>query len=202
MRRNLEWLGVALTWCALLVQFVLMLVHREVGVVETVARFFTFFTITTNALVAVFFTSRALGRPNFFTRPASQTAITAFILVVGIVYQIVLRPIWSPTGLDRVVDELLHTVIPAFTLLYFLLYPARVKSVRHDLLPWLAYPLLYLIVVIIHGAVGGFYPYPFVDVTRLGYPAVLRNALLISLFALILVHILLLYTRRRDRSPV
>jgi hypothetical protein len=37
------------------------------------------------------------------------------------------------------------------------------------------YPLAYLIWTLVHGAVTGWYPYPFIDVTDLGYPRVLIN---------------------------
>lgn len=47
------------------------------------------------------------------------TAITAFILIVGLVYQVALRGIWQPTGLQHIVDELLHTIIPLYVFMYW-----------------------------------------------------------------------------------
>jgi hypothetical protein len=37
------------------------------------------------------------------------------------------------------------------------------------------YPLVYLVWTLLHGAVTGWYPYPFVDVADLGYPRALIN---------------------------
>ena len=44
---------------------------------------------------------------------------------------------------------------------------------------WLVYPLLYVSYCLIRGALTGFYPYPFVDVTLLGYPKALLNTVLL-----------------------
>jgi hypothetical protein len=56
---------------------------------------------------------------------AIQWNVTAtLILIVGLVYQVVLG-IWNPTGLQYIVDELLHTVIPLFMLGYWFLPQKR-----------------------------------------------------------------------------
>lgn len=71
----------------------------------------------------MFFTVSALKVKKSFSKllltDGTITAITVFILIVGSVYQIVLRSIWEPTGLQFIVDELLHTVIPLYMLGYW-----------------------------------------------------------------------------------
>ena len=198
--RTFAILAAATVWFAVLTQLVLMIQHRQVGVGETLARFFTFFTILTNTLVGLYWTVRASGKATFLTRPGARTALTAFILVVGIVYQVVLRWLWEPAGLQWMVDELLHTVIPAGMLIYFLRHPEPAYRHLPVLAAWLLYPFAYLLLVIGHGAATGFYPYPFVNVTELGYPAVLRNAVLIAAFSLVLLTSLALYARWRRAS--
>jgi len=44
------------------------------------------------------------------------TAITVYITIVGLVYNVILRFLWKPEGLQFIVDELLHTVIPLLLL--------------------------------------------------------------------------------------
>jgi hypothetical protein len=39
----------------------------------------------------------------------------------------------------------------------------------------LAFPALYVAWTLVHGAVSGWYPYPFIDVPDLGYPRALIN---------------------------
>ena len=59
--------GAFLGWCSLVFQFYLILANRQASVPETIIRYFTFFTILTNLLVAVLFNNFvrrrvALGR--------------------------------------------------------------------------------------------------------------------------------------------
>lgn len=68
---------------------------QNASVVETIIRFFSFFTILTNLLVALCFTflltksSSALR--SFFYRKSTLTAVTVYILIVGLVYNLILR---------------------------------------------------------------------------------------------------------------
>jgi hypothetical protein len=40
---------------------------------------------------------------------------------------------------------------------------------------WLLFPLAYAVLSLIHGALTGFYPHPFIDETKLGYDKVLSH---------------------------
>ncbi|WP_009036052.1 Pr6Pr family membrane protein [Indibacter alkaliphilus] len=92
MKNKLSAILCILVWIAVVLQYYLMLENRVVGILETTIRFFSFFTILTNALVAVYFTVQAkAGNTNpqsFWNKPGTLTAITLYILVVGLVYQI------------------------------------------------------------------------------------------------------------------
>lgn len=108
-------IGALLGWFAIITQFYLMMTNRLVGVPETTLRFFDFFTINTNIIVALCFTYIFLGngsRSKFFSKASTITAITVYITIVGIVYNVVLRSTWNPEGMQKIVDELLHSVIP------------------------------------------------------------------------------------------
>ena len=56
----------------------------------------------------------------------------------------------------------------------------RVALERCDV--WLLYPAIYLVYLLLRGALFGLYPYPFIDAGELGYPRMLINA---SLFFVI-----------------
>ena len=112
---TLATIGSVAAWLALGLQFYLMLSNRTESIMETIIRFFSFFTILTNILVACCFTLLAIGKKqSFLTKPSSLSAVTVYILVVGIVYNLLLRSTWNPQGLQKVVDELLHSVIPFY----------------------------------------------------------------------------------------
>jgi hypothetical protein len=181
-----------LTWAAIIIQFFLMMENRNSSVAETTIRFFSFFTILTNLLVAIFFTILIFRFKN--SLPGDQknsgdvTAITVYITCVGLVYQILLRKTWHPQGMQMVTDELLHSVIPVLVLIYWFLFE-NTLSVPYSLIGrWLLYPLIYLIYVLIRGYFSGFYPYPFINIPALGIEKVLLNSILMTaLFAVLSV---------------
>ncbi len=181
-----------------------MIQNRQADLFETTIRFFSFFTILTNTLVALFFTAHVFtikkSEPHFLNSKGTVTAITAFILVVGIVYQIVLRGIWEPTGLQRLVDEILHTLIPAFMLWYWFLFATKEDVKIKSFQLWIWYPVLYFVWILVRGHFSGFYPYPFVDVPTIGYPQVIINTVLILVFLIILVTILVVLGKTQNRK--
>ena len=168
--------GAILAWSAVFLQLYLIIINRIATVPETIIRFFSFYTILTNILVACSFSFLWL-KPNsragkFFSREKVVTAITLYITVVGATYNIILRQLWSPQGLQLIVDELLHSVIPVLFIVYWLICVPKGELEWKNVLSWLIYPLVYLICILFRGALSGFYPYPFLDVGKLGYTKV------------------------------
>jgi len=162
-------------WAGLVIQFYLT-VHSA----STFVFYISFFTILTNLLVAVAFTTRFATPTNkvdvFFFKPATLTAITLYIAVVGLVYNVVLRWLWQPKGLQLLADNLLHVVTPVLCLVYWLLF-YRKSMLRWQMpLTWLWYPGIYLAYVLVRGAVTNQYPYPFINVVQIGYPKTFINA--------------------------
>jgi hypothetical protein len=186
-----------LGWFAVIVQFYFYIGNAAASLPEMVIRFFSYFTILTNILVAlsctslVFFANSKWGR--HFGTVQTQTAITVYIVVVGLVYNTVLRFIWQPQGMQRVVDELLHLILPVLCLVYWLAYVRKNDLKWNDFWVWLVYPLVYLVVVMVRGWFSGYYPYPFLDLEKLQTSAVVLNCigitLLFFLFSLLFIGI-------------
>ena len=193
--RIIALLGALFGWFAVITQLYLMMENRVVAVPGTLLRFFAFFTIDTNIIVAFCFTFIFLGNKyrlgRFFSKASTVTAITVYITIVGIVYNVILRSTWDPQGMQKTVDELLHTVIPALFIVLWLIFVPIEQLKWKNAFPWLIYPILYMTYAIIHGAITKFYPYPFVDVNDLGYTKALLNAggilLVIFLLSLALI---------------
>ncbi|PZR60920.1 MAG: hypothetical protein DLM53_11090 [Candidatus Eremiobacter antarcticus] len=187
-----------LAWFALVAQLFLTtatVVAQERSVLAGVITFLSFFTILTNLLTAAALTGSATLADSrlsgFFDRPATQGAIATYITVVGIVYSLLLRQLWQPQGLQLLVDSILHDVIPiAFVIQWFVFVPKGQLQWRHALM-WLSYPFVYVVYSLLRGAVSGRYPYPFSDVSVLGYPKVFENTamLLVGFFVLGLVFV-------------
>jgi hypothetical protein len=198
-------IGMAISWLALAAQFYLILANRTASIPETITRFFSYFTILTNILVAVSFTllfRRPRSRPwAFFLRPGTLTAIAVYISIVSIVYNLVLRALWNPQGLQLLVDELLHSVIPVMFFLFWLLYVPKNRLSFKNLGGWLIYPFIYLAGVLVRGAVSGFYPYPFLDVTAKGYVKIFINIIvLLGGFLLFSIFLLVIAKLRRKEE--
>jgi len=181
MRKKWSLFLAGIAWVAVLTQYFLMVENRVASVGETTIRFFSFFTILTNSLVAIYFTWWILlykkENPSTLNKPGTLTALTVYITIVGLVYQILLRPIWEPTGIQLVVDELLHSVIPVAVIVCWYLFEDKSLVSYRQIPQWLIYPLIYLAYILIRGNGSGFYPYPFVDVGSLGLSKVLINAM-------------------------
>ncbi len=182
--------GALIVWFSVIAQLFLAIENRTTALSEALIRFFSYFTIQTNILVATCFTV-LLIKPSsawrkFFSRNLVRTAICTYITFVGLTYNILLRQLWQPSGLQKMVDELLHSVIPVIFILYWLIYTPKAGVQWKNALHWLIYPVVYIIVMLARGALSGYYPYPFIDVTVLGYPKVLLNG-----FGLIIAFLLL-----------
>jgi hypothetical protein len=181
-------------WFALPAQLALHLQTVPVDLTESVVRFFSYFTILTNLLVAAFTTSRLLktgSAKRFFSNPAVQTAITLYIVVVGLAYNIMLRQLWNAAGLQAVLHDLLHTAAPLLMLVYWWVWVDG-RSLRFNhIFAWLIYPALYAVIIMLRGKAANWYPYPFLDIASLGVQKVMINSagfvMLFLLFSLLFI---------------
>lgn len=172
-----------IAWFSIISQFsisVPLLLAKGMTYGEAVWRMFGYLTILTNVLVAVA-CSVLLLKPEslpgqYFSRPGVQTAVTLYIIFVGLGYNLLLRNHAPFTGLHRLSDEGLHTVVPLLCALYWSLYVPKQGLQAKDSLLWLIYPLAYFLMAMLRGGSSGFYPYPFLNVTNLGYARVMGNA--------------------------
>jgi hypothetical protein len=180
-------------WLSLVLQFALQMtnpVTPEPGVAERFIRFFSYFTVSTNIIVAVTLTAIAFfprkGFGEFFSRPTVQAAVASYISIVGIIYTLFLRGTWNPQGWQSVADHLLHDVIPVAFVIYWFVFAPKNEITWQFPLKWLVYPSIYIVYSLIRGAFVSWYPYWFVDVTQLGYMTALTNtAFVVAVFAVI-----------------
>jgi hypothetical protein len=169
-------------WFALILQLYLLIVNapdNDMTTLEAVGRFFLFFTILTNILVAVSLSMILLSsRPaagRFFAKPSVITAVAVYIFIVGLVYNIVLRSVWHPQGLQKLADELLHVAVPLLFIIYWLLFAPKNSLQWMHAFRWLIFPAVYLVYAMIRGGIEGFYPYPFLDANTLTFGRVFMN---------------------------
>lgn len=175
-----------LAWFALAGQLYIIIAYRTNSVGATVIQYFSYYTILTNLLLAWVCTKLFLKNEDSGNRQQVLTAILVYILTVGLTYNTILRSIWEPKGLQLLVDNLLHTIVPALYLLFWILCVKKNELKWRDILPWLIYPFVYLIYILIRGAISGVYPYPFIDVVQIGYPRALINSVAVTVVIVLL----------------
>lgn len=161
-----------ISWFAVLLQLTILK--------DSFFNFMSYFTILSNLLVAISLTA-ALVMPNtkigtYFSMISAKTGIALYIFIVGLVYNTVLRGIWAPKGWQLVADNLLHVVIPFLYVLYWIVFTPKGTLKWKDGMAWGYFPIAYLTYSLIRGHFVGWYPYPFLNVTQLGYAHVFLNA--------------------------
>jgi hypothetical protein len=171
-----------LVWVSLGLQLYLttaLAISNGVGLWVGIARYFGYFTILTNILVALVLTMPLIRLRSrwglFFSQPSVRTATAVYIAIVGIGYSLLLRNIWNPQGWQLLADRMLHDFTPIVYVVFWFAFVPKGTLRWRDLLAWLIYPLVYLMVALIRGAIFNWYPYPFLEANKLGYPQVLFN---------------------------
>jgi hypothetical protein len=143
-----------------------------------VIRFFSYFTIESNLLVAITATMLALepARDGRLFRVLRLDALFG-ISVTLVTYAVLLAPQHDPHGLNAATNAGLHYVAPIMTILGWLAFGPRPRIDETTLLLALIWPTAYIAYTLAHGAASEWYPYPFIDVEQLGYVTALRNGL-------------------------
>ncbi|HZC69692.1 MAG TPA: Pr6Pr family membrane protein [Jatrophihabitans sp.] len=143
-----------------------------------VIRFFSYFTIQSNLLVAI--TSAMLAvRPRRDGTPFRVLRLDALfgITVTLVVYSVLLAPQHDPDGINAWTNAGLHYITPALAILGWVAFGPRPRIDENTLLRALIWPVLYVAYTIWHGEVSDWYPYPFINVAHLGYATTVRNGL-------------------------
>ncbi|MET0672400.1 MAG: Pr6Pr family membrane protein [Microbacterium pygmaeum] len=164
---------------------------QDVGTV--VANFFSFFTILSNVGSVGVLTWAAIWyfrRGRQFRSESRGLAITlasvtTYMIVTGVVYNLLLRGIELPQGAEPVPwsNETLHVVGPIFLLVDLFVGPLRRRLPWRNVLIVIAFPIVWVLYTLVRGPlvtnpVSGdpfWYPYPFLNPNNfdLGYFGVL-----------------------------
>lgn len=194
-------------------QYVLM-VYDETLVSAAVksVEFFSYFTILTNMLAAAALTAPLVAPGSTFAawaeRSGPRAAIATYLAITAVVYHTMLAWQWDPQGLRKVSDTILHTITPIAFLVDVALRGGQGPARWIVAAKAMAFPALFGVWTLAHGALTTWYPYPFMNVAKRGYPKVLLTMVEMSVaFALVaLIFIALLRVRTRvapsDATPI
>jgi len=159
-----------------------------------ILNYFSYFTILTNLAIATALVATAANASDarIWNRPSANTALAVYIIVVATVYAALLRHLYAPSGIEFLAERTLHFVVPALFAGYWILLVPKGTLRLKDQLPWLLPPAAFFAWTLVHGALTGFYPYPFLNVAERGYPSVLWSGLLFSALFLALGTVLII----------
>jgi len=166
-------------------QYVLMVYDETLasGSVKSV-EFFSYFTILSNILAAVVLTAPLVAPTSvvglWAERSSTRISVAVYLAITAAIYHTLLAGLWDPRGLRLVSDILLHTITPTLFLVDWLMRGGQGETGRATAAKALVFPALYGLWTLAHGALSGFYPYPFFDVVKHGYLSVIVTMLVMA----------------------
>ena len=101
------------------------------------------------------------------------SGITTWIVMVGLVYQVLLAKDHNPSGIKAVINEIQHAGVPAAMLLFWLAFVSRGDLIYRQALYWIACPLAYAVYATARGLGDGVFPYFFLNPDKTGWLGVL-----------------------------
>lgn len=147
----------------------------------------SYFTEWSNVVVAIslFLLWRQPENDSFWRRVLRLDSLV-MITVTAIVYAVVLAPTQQVTGWSLLTNPWQHIVVPALTVVVFLVWGPRRWIDGRVCLAALVVPMVWVAWMLARGAVVDAYPYPFVNAARLGYATVGVNILGILGFGIVI----------------
>ncbi|TFC00188.1 MULTISPECIES: Pr6Pr family membrane protein [Cryobacterium] len=165
--------------------------------------FFGFFTMQSNIITAVILLLAALttfiGRTQTRLLMFARACATTYIVIVGIVYNLLLAGLEGGVSLEWA-NWVLHVAFPIYAALDWILFGDRTALAWKRLWVVLIYPVLWIIVVIIRGATDGWVPYPFLDPAT-GYGSVAIYSIVIFVATVIVGAVIFSLSRVRIIKP-
>jgi len=176
--------------------------------------FFSFFTIESNVISAVilligayFLLFRSGPDPRWYN--TARAAAASYMIVTGIVYNLLLRGIDLPQGSTLGwSNEVLHVVACVWMLLDWLLVPGRTPIATREIWKVLVFPILWVLYTLVRGPLVAdtvygnafWYPYPFLNpnTSANGYLSVAFYVVLIALVISATAAGVLWVSRRKD----
>jgi hypothetical protein len=125
-----------------------------------------YFTVITNLIVALLFTGVAAGR---LASSFVLGGVTLAALLVGIVFALLLNGLVELSGGAMLADVLRRRVTPLLVPVWWLAFATKAGLRSRDPWLWMLDPLGYFAYALARAGLDGRYPYPFMDVGRIGW---------------------------------
>jgi hypothetical protein len=149
---------------SLVIQWVYLMDLRGTGPLATIVEMARFFTILTTGVLGAALVTVAISKTKGLSAQ-TLAALTLSAVLTGLTYHILLADVWNPTGIGIVADLGLHTIVPAFTFIWWLVHAPKTSLVWADLPAFALWPSVYMAYALGLATLDGVYPYPFMDPT-------------------------------------
>lgn len=183
-------IGASAAWVTLAVKYVVEATSEEhANQFAALLDYLSYFTHLSVFLVALAF-SAVLLRPEarlrkFFEEPGTRAAIALYIIVVAVVHHLLLADLKVRVGWSAATNTLLHTVVPVLYVIDWLVFATKRRMTYRAIPFWLIYPAAYGVWAVGTGYIAGAYPYPFLDMSKLGLSGVGVNMIgFVALFSI------------------
>ena len=166
--------------------------------------FFSYFTIQSNIFAFTILILSAMATAS--SRISSKLnllrgAATLYMVITGIVFAVLLAgvegAVLTAVPWDNIV---LHYIMPVALLVDWLVDKPNKSIAFKKALVWLIYPVVYVIYSLTRGYFVDWYPYPFLDPNNNGYAGVLLMGLGIAGLTIVLMYILIKFTRNKPSN--
>ncbi|CAN7520769.1 Pr6Pr family membrane protein [Pseudoxanthomonas sp. LjRoot143] len=133
-------------------------------------RFFSYFTVQSNLLVLAAAVSLVIrpDRDGPVWRVLRLDALLG-IAVTGVVFATLLYDLVQHSGIGTWINAGFHQFSPVWTLVGWLLLGPRPRIDARTIRWAFVWPVAWLAYTMAHGAITGWYPYPFLNADKLGY---------------------------------
>jgi hypothetical protein len=171
-----------------IVAIVAQYAHRANPSAFYTANFFSYFTNESNLFATALLLYGAYGglRPGGWTGSRAydllRGAAVIYMTITGAVFVLLLSG--SAPSVPWA-NAVVHYLMPLVIVLDWLIDPPRARIAWSRAWRWLIFPVVYFSYTLVRGAITGWYPYPFFDVTSKGYARVLADGvgILIAMIA-------------------
>ena len=168
------------------------------------AEYFSYFTIQSSMMNVVVL---LVGGAMALTR-ASDSVLYTGVRAAAVVYAVVTAAVYNgllrgaPPAPDQYIgvqwpNEVEHVWIPIFLLIDWIFSTGRARLGWRWLLVVVAYPLAWCAYTLLHGAIGAWYPYPFIDPATAGWASVVAYIVGLAGFMVVLGALAVKWTRSR-----
>lgn len=164
--------------------------------IASLLNFFSFFTNLANLLAGAILLHALVctltrKQPGIDAKRMTDTAV--YLCMAGIVFNLELKHTLPPGALIYLTNTILHDISPLLFLAYWWLdCPQHALQFRH-VYRCMLFPTLYFVYMLTLGHFTGRYPYPFFDVSRIGYiPVVQTGVQMLAGFVLVSVSLVML----------